>query len=286
MQLSDFGKKGGIAPAGQTMTGAESRQEARLPIESVILPFFGSRESDFQPFEYLLQDVSQGGVKISIPSWVQGRESLNRGERINLHVPFELKGKVLYSGLVAWQAMDEDGLGQILGVMMDRGKPLSYPVYFSVDSRQMSINFRIFETHTPLLARLTKDAYLLKRGCLIYLIHLSAVFSRLSDLSKEEYGVFREFVFDDIISRTRKNAEYLEDFHKMITLSGDSFKDTCAAIDLSELRQAIEPEVYVEMFKGIYGDALAMQYLYAIKQLEDKLYISYNTLVMAYCSSL
>ena len=77
------------------MNGMESRRETRLPIESIVLPFLGSRELDFQPFEYLLQDVSPGGVKISIPSWVQGRESINRGERVNLHVPFEVKGKVL-----------------------------------------------------------------------------------------------------------------------------------------------------------------------------------------------
>lgn len=268
------------------MKDIESRRESRLPIESIVLPFFGSRESDFQPFEYLLQDVSPGGVKISIPNWVQGRESINRGERINLHVPFEIKGKVLYSGIVAWNSPEDDGQGQFLGVLMDRGKPLSYPIYFAVDSKHVSIDFGTFETRTPLLARLAKDVYLLKRGCLIYLKHLSAIFSRLSDLSKEEYGAFREFVFDDIISRTKKNATYLQNFHKIIISSGYSFKRTCSLIDISELRQAIEPEIYIEIFRSIYRDSMAMQYLYAIKQLEGKLYISYNTFVMAYCSSL
>jgi hypothetical protein len=268
------------------MKGTESRRETRLPIESIILPFFGSRESDFQPFEYLLQDVSQGGVKISIPHWVQGRESINRGERINLHVPFEVKGKVLYSGLVAWQATDEDGQGQFLGVMMDQGKPMNYPVYFSVDSRQVSIDFGAFETRTPLLARLAKDIYLLKRGCLIYLKHLSAIFSRLADLPKEEYEYFSEFVFEDIVRRTQNNKDYFKNLYGKIVSSGNSFKETCAAIDLSELRQAIEPEMYIEIFKVIYNKTSGMQYLYAIKQLEGKLYVSYNTLIMAYCSSL
>lgn len=268
------------------MNGMEARRETRLPIESIILPFFGSRESDFQPFEYLLQDVSPGGVKISIPNWVQGRECINRGERINLHVPFEVKEKVLYSGLIAWQKVDEDGQGQFLGVQMDQGKPASYPIYFSVESQQVSIDFSAFKTQTSLLTRLTKDLYLLKRGCLIYLNHLSAVFSRLSDLSKEEYEAFRDFVFDDIIRRTRINAEHLEKFHETVTASGDSFEEACTRIDLSELRQAVEPEMYIEIFKSIYQDTFAMQYLYAIKNLESKLYISYNTLVMLYCSSL
>jgi len=268
------------------MKGVESRRETRLPIESIVLPFFGSRELDFQPFEYLIQDVSPGGVKISIPNWVQGRESINRGERINLHVPFDVKGKVLYSGPVAWEKADEDGQGQIFGIQMDQGKPLSYPIYFSVESHHVSIDFRLFKTQTSLLTRLTKDIYLLKRGCVIYLNHLSAVFSRLSDISKEEYEVFRDIVFNDIIHRTRVNAEYLEKFHKLMMLSVGSFKDACALIDLSELRQAVEPEIYIEIFKNIYQDTFAMQYLYAIKNLENKLYISYNTLVMIYCSSL
>ena len=69
-------------------------------------------------------------------------------------------------------------------------------------------------------------------------------------------------------------------------LSAGSFKDVCALIDISELRQAVEPEVYIEIFKNIYEDTFAMQYLYAIKSLENKLYISYNTLVMVYCSYL
>ena len=268
------------------MNSMESRRETRLPIESIVLPFFGSRELDFQPFEYLLQDVSPGGVKINIPSWVQGRESINRGERVNLHVPFEVKGNVLYSGPVAWQKVDEDGQGQLLGVQVDQGKPLSYPIYFSLESQQIAIDFGAFKTQASLLLKLTKDIYLLKRGCVIYLNHLSAVFSRLSDLSKEEYGAFRDLVFDDIIYRTRVNAEYLEKFHKLMMLSVNSFKDACDLIDISELRQAVEPEIYIEIFKNIYKETFAMQYLYAIKSLENKLYISYNTLVMVYCSYL
>jgi hypothetical protein len=268
------------------MSDLQPRREARLPIESIILPFFGSRGEDFQPFDYLIQDVSPGGVKILIPSWVLGRERVNLGEKVNLHVPFELEGKVLYSGVVAWQKLDEDGKGQVVGVTMAPGRPLSYPVFFSVGSRQLAIDLTVFESRGSLLAKIAKDAFLLKRGCLIYLKHLSAFFSRISDLSHEEYVHFRDFVFDDIIVRTKKNADYLALFHKRMDQAKDSLEDACAVVDLAELRQAIEPEMYIGLFKSVYTDTFSMQYLYAIKELENKLYISYNTLVLVYCSTL
>lgn len=263
-----------------------SRREARIPIESIILPFFGSRASDYQPFDYLIQDVSPGGVKILIPSWAFGRERVDQGERVNLHVPFELGGKVLYSGMVVWQKLDEDRQGQVVGVTMDQGRPLSYPVFFSVGSRQLAIDLTVFESRGSLLAKLAKDIFLLKRGCLIYLRHLSAFFSRISDLSHEEYAQFRDFVFDDIIARTQKNSDYLSFFCERMAEVKDSLEAACSVVDLSELRQAVGPEMYIELFKSVYTDSFAMQYLYAIKELENKLYISYNTLVLVYCSSL
>lgn len=268
------------------MSDFQSRRETRLPIESIVLPFLGSRGTDYQPFDYIVQDVSPGGVKIVIPSWVLGRERIHQGERINLHVPFELEGKVLYSGTAAWQRLDLDGQGQIVGIAMDQGRPLSYPVFFSVSSRQLAIDFSSFESKGSLLAKLAKDLYLLKQGCLIYLKHLSAFFSRISDLSYEEYGQFREFVFDDIIARTKKNADYLTVFHDRMAKSNGSLEETCAVVDLAELRQAVEPEMYIELFKSVYTDSFAMQYLYAIKELENKLYMGYNTLVLVYCSTL
>ncbi|MBI4805011.1 MAG: PilZ domain-containing protein [Desulfovibrio sp.] len=268
------------------MSDLQPRREARLPIESIVLPFFGSRGTDYQPFDYLIQDVSPGGVKIAIPSWVLGRERIHQGERVNLHVPFELEGKVLYSGVAAWQKPDEDGQGQIVGLIMDQARPLSYPVFFSVSSRQLAIDLTVFESRGSLLAKIAKDAYLLKRGCLIYLKHLSAFFSRISDLSHEEYKQFRDFVFDDIIARTQKNADHLFVFHEKMAQAKDSLEDACAVVDLAELRQAVEPEMYIELFKNVYTDSFAMQYLYAIKELENKLYISYNSLVLVYCSTL
>lgn len=268
------------------MNSPSDRREARLPIESIILPFFGSRSSDYQPFEYILQDVSPGGVKILIPNWVAGRERINKGERINLHVPFELGGKVLYSGSVAWQTPDDDEQGQVLGVNMDQERPLSYPVFFSTDSRQLAIDFKEFSTRGQLLTKLAKDSLLLKKGCLIYFKHLSAFFSRLSDLTREEYEAFRNFVFEDIITKTQKNVEYFTAFYGHIAASSDSLEAACSTVDIAELRQAVEPEMYIELFTSIYDGSFAMQYLYAIKELENKLFLAYNTIVMVYCSVL
>jgi tRNA U54 and U55 pseudouridine synthase Pus10 len=57
-------------------------------------------------------------------------------------------------------------------------------------------------------------------------------------------------------------------------------------IDLEELREIIESEIYVEIFNITFSDEHIKPYLNAIKKLENRLYSNYNMIVMLYADSL
>lgn len=259
------------------------RRAKRLDVESVVLPFLGSRAEDYQTFEYLLQDVSVQGVGIAIPRWVVARENLRQGERLHLHLPFELGGRMLHSGIVTWTRWDEDQDSQLAGVQLDSYAPALYPVYVSVDTKEVAIDMEDFPGLEQILWRVLKDSLLLKRGILVYLKHLTAFFSRVCDLNREEYSLFREVVIEDVRAKVLANAERLEALQPLL---GEKEEGTLARLDLSDLRQAMEPELYVDMFRAALGDETVTLFLKAVKELERKLLSNYNTCVLLYINSL
>jgi hypothetical protein len=261
----------------------ESRQFKRVGIESVVLPFFGLRLTDYEPFQYLLQDVSQGGVGIAIPRWLVRRERLNMGDQINLHVPFSMDGATLAIGEVVREGWFPDDEGQKVGLRLTGSSPNAYGVFFEADSRELAFDLGVVGGLEDILIRVVKDSALLKRGILIYLRHLASYFSRLGEYSPEEYEQFRETVIDDVRGRVQEHAEYLD------VLRADCRKAPEAAfqrLDLEELRRAMEPELYLDLFRHALGDETASLYLRAIKGLEGKLFSNYNTMVMLYIGTL
>ena len=164
------------------MPGEDKRQEKRIDICSVVLPFLGTRVSDHQPFQYLLQDVSPGGICIALPRWVMSREVLQVDDLIDFHVPFLMGTHVLSIGKITWQRWDKEFDQQVLGASLTRSAPAFYPVYLEVETRGVTLNLTDFRDEGDILAKAVKDAVLLKRGLLIYLGHLEAFFSRVGGL--------------------------------------------------------------------------------------------------------
>jgi len=260
-----------------------TRRETRLDVQSVVLPFLGSRADDYQTFEYLLQDVSPGGVGLALPSWLAARELLHQGQRVHLHLPFELGGRLLQTGTVTWTNWDEGQEAQQAGVVLDAAAPTLYPVFVSVDTRQISIDLAGFSGLEHILARVLKDSALLKRGMLIYLKHLTAYFSRVGDLEREEYVFFRETIIEDVRRNIHARMEILIGLLRRAQENGALALEQ---LDLEELRRAMEPELYVDMFRAALGNETVVLFLNAIKELERKLLSNYNTLVLLYINSL
>ncbi|MGE4262969.1 MAG: PilZ domain-containing protein [Desulfovibrio sp.] len=259
------------------------RREKRLDVDSVVLPFLGSRAADYQTFEYLLQDVSPGGVGLCLPRWLTARELLRQGERVHLHLPFELGGRMLQSGVVSWARWDEDEESQMAGVLLDAAAPTLYPVFLSMASQQISIDLAGFNGLERILARVLKDSMLLKRGILVYLKHLSAYFSRVCDLDREEYLMFRESIMDEVRQHVQTHMASLSDLLRQAEENGEAALER---LDLDELRRAMDPELYIDMFSAALGDETVRLFLKAVKELERKLLSNYNTCVLLYINSL
>ena len=115
----------------------EKRRDPRLPLDSVLLPFLGSREEDHVCFEYLPLDLSLHGIGIAIPNWLVNRERLQTGDLINLNVPFALQGKTFHQGKVAWTRWDDVMQAQLSGLSLEKEKPPNYPLYFSLETSRV-----------------------------------------------------------------------------------------------------------------------------------------------------
>ncbi len=264
------------------MGSIEKRTEDRLSLDMAILPFLGSREEDHNPFQYILQDISQNGVRIAIPSWVQTREKLYQGDRINLHLPYKFKGQSRNQGKVVWASWDSEADAQVCGVSLDMSFPETYPVFISLETQEMVIGLERFESANQLLLLILKDMALLKRGMLIYLGHLATYFSRVSKFSREDYALFRNLVINDIKTGMQRNSAYLDSLYSRAWSMHSRSRDFLEILDVDEVRKSVESEVYVELFSSVLDIETVNMFLMALKTLEKKSYNNYNTLMMVY----
>lgn len=263
------------------MAEDNKRQEQRIDVCSVVLPFLGTRVADHQPFQYLLQDVSPGGIRIALPNWVMSREFLRSEDLIDFHVPFEMGGHVLSIGKIAWLRWDEEHEAQLVGASLTRSAPAFYPVYLEVENRGVTLNLTDFQSAGNILVKIVKDAVLLKRGLLIYLRHLEAFFSRVGGFSSEEYKEFQAQILEDVRAKVSRNAAWLEALLERVRV-----KPEVHDLDMEELRAAMEPEIYLDIFRFALGSQTTRLYMEAMKELEKKSYAAYNAIVMLYINSL
>ncbi len=264
------------------MDKPDYRHEQRLAIETAILPFLGSRDEDYQTFQYIIQDFSRNVVSIAIPSWVQSREKLYSNDEINLHLPFKFEGQSRNQGCVTWEKWDADMGAQMCGIALNRHSPETYPVFISLDTKEFVIDLEGFRYPEKLILQFLKDSVLLKKGMLIYLEHLTAYFTRVSEFKKEEFALFRETIIDHIKQGLEKNLDYLNNIYVKAVELENAAKDIMGLLDIDELRKSIESELYIDLFGSAVSFEVVSRYLRALKILEKKSYSNYNTLAMLY----
>lgn len=270
----------------QEMHQETPRRELRSTIESVVLPFLGSRGEDLQPFQYLLKDISKTGLGVVLPQWLLSRERLHPGDLIYFHVPFLLQGQLLNQGKVAWQRWSEEDGGQLAGVSLEGRAVANYPIQISLDAGELQIDLGRFNSIDNLTWQIVHDSALLKRGILIYLRHLEAFFSRVAGFNREDYRVFRETIIADVRNRVQQNYNYLTQLEAELAEGMSNNAEVMEKIDIDELRRIMEPELYIELFDLALGPETSSMYLDSIKALESRLYANYNSMVMLYIQSL
>jgi len=255
-------------------------------IDSVVLPFLGSRVEDHVCFEYLLQEIGLGLARFMIPRWVVNREVIRKGDRVHFHLPFRLNQKSYSCGVITQAAWNASLEAQVCEAGLEAGTQEISPVFISLDSRGIQLDLRGFSAPGDLPFRVLKDSALLKKGVLIYLDHLIPYFSRISGYPVADYPRLREFVLKDIREKVKDHHAKLEAFAEVFRQNVHAQADIPLWVDLEELRAVMESEILADLFYFTFESQKVMSYLAAIKQLEDKLYSNYNTVVMLHIKSL
>jgi len=264
----------------------ERRRDGRFDIGSINLPFLGTREEDHSCFQYIVIDISRGGIKFVVPNWVVNRTKIQKNDVINFHLPLHIKDNYYNQSVILWTKWDEASQGELCGARLSSMEQPQYPAFISIEPSSISVNFNYFETDSNVLLNVIKDAAFLKRGVDIYLEHLITFFSRISGYPQEEYPQLKESLLIDIHKRVKEHCAELEALYEKIKDKTIPQSETAKYIDLEELRPIIESEIYIELFKIAFSNESVMSYLNAIKNLEKRLYSNYNTVVLLYIHSL
>ncbi|WP_020585642.1 PilZ domain-containing protein [Desulfobacter curvatus] len=264
----------------------DNRREIRRSIESIILPFLGTRETDHEPFQFLIIDISENGLKIAIPRWLVGRDILKQDELINMHIPFRLGAAEYKHGRVMWKKYYDTVPGDTYGISMENRISPYDPVYISLETLKIDIDFQEFDSLEDISIKLLKDMYLLKKGILVYLKHLLPYFTRITEYRGEEYKQLKDIFLADIIKRVGQNYEKLFALYEETRKASCSLDKISKSIDLEELRELVESEINIEILKTTFKSESILPYLNAIKLLEQKQYADYNMIVMLYMKEL
>jgi len=268
------------------MSSVEPRREPRKAIESVNLPFLGTRAEDHSSFQYLITDISPQGVGIAIPRWLVKRERLHENEVINLHVPFRITGNTYFQGRIVWTRWDEALQAQLCGLAMINAKVIAGPLFICLDTFNIGADHCGCVDIDNLLLKTVKDSVLLKKGVLIYLNHLIPYFSRTSNYPANSYGQLKELILEDLTQKVEEHRQKLLLLQEEIRLHADYQSNLAKYLELEPLRETMESEIHMGVLATALQSPFALQYLYAIKELENKLYSNYNTIVLIYIQSL
>ncbi|HMO17545.1 MAG TPA: hypothetical protein PKA63_08510 [Oligoflexia bacterium] len=278
---------------------------------SVILPFYGIRTDDFAPFQYIpLEfsfDKSYRAGKILIPNWAVTRERLSEGETVDLQVGITSEQRVYSNARVVSLKLDSSRDGMIYELEFFEESNNSFLVNLRTTDNKGSIDpvFKIDSSYEKsnfhLLIGAIKNCWMLKRGIAIYLRHLIPYFTRIAELSKDDYQILKSTLLEEPLERIDKNAMLLEDLYNDLLSQNSSLddfsntKDTNINIavnvipksfDLNEFASSLTSELELELFAISFNSELAISYLRSIKNLEGRYFSNYNLVLVVYTQEL
>ncbi len=240
-------------------------------------PFLGTRV-DGDPFQYLLLSMEGDRTEIAIYDWFVNKERLELEESIHLHIPNTngILGKV--------DSFSSCGTAKCVTYTIIQETTIG-PAPVAVSGQKDD------------LIQLIKDSFLLKCGVKIYMTHLGAYFSRITDYSPKAYSNFKSLLFPDIEKKIKENVEQLRELHGKLL---NNVEEILAIINLDELREVMESEINLTLFDIFFTESklaphsglkevikckdkgLYSLYLNSIKNLERRLYSNYNLIVLIY----
>lgn len=271
------------------MASPHDSTSAGLPLSAVNLPLLGSRPTPHTAFQYLLQSVDAEGATFACPAWLVRRESFQAGDRVDFHFPFRTAdGWHRERGEIVSATLDEEKSGQICRAVFHDRQPLHHPVYASVETGEIAFRNPAgeFLDRAELLTGVLKDCMLQKRGVGVYFKHLVPLFSRITMFPTEDYGALRAMFLEDVRKRIEANVAAFESWHAQAAEGALTPATLSRDLDLEKLRAATEPEIENDLFDATFDTPVIRPYIDAIRLLEHKLFLNYNTLVLLYAQAL
>jgi hypothetical protein len=261
---------------------------ATLPVDLVNLPFLGARTDTHALFQYLLAGGNGDTVDFSIPGWVALREHLTIGAGVTFHLPFRARADFFDEGEVVAVRADSEQGGQVATARLTGRSPLRYPVYAEPATGAVVFRGTDGEPADPveLTRALLRDCALAKSGVRVYFKHLVPLFSRITLTPSKEYAQLRAFLLEEIRGKIEVNVAAFTSWGAAVAGDNFSASDLLTALDLEAMRAAVEPEINNELFDSVFDREATAQYLDAIRLLERRLCLNYNTLVLLYAAAL
>lgn len=288
-----------------------SEQKKQHPIlQFVRFPFLGARENG-EPFEYLLLDINQNKTDIVISKWMVNRTILKLNEKVDLFIPSLLTAEYdlrHHSSSVITSVTEEKLLQEYL-FEASFVQPLSITILQNWSLEEFSQKLVPDELLIDMLFRLIKDSLLLKQSILVYLKHLAPYFSRIVNYPSKSYIELKKVVFDGISNVIKKNENALETLYFFLKETIKNIYDISILLNLEDLREIMETEISQDLFYIAFSNITSrkdvdeklnqsvpelnhdqsntyMNYLFAIQNLEKRLYSNYNQIVLIYLKSI
>lgn len=251
---------------------SDRRRELRIPIDAGPVGFLGSRASGHRSFSYLLQDISENGVGVFIPSGNISAK-LTAGELINFHLPFQINQQFFDQGPVRW--LQESEAGTFCGAHLVHRIPLHYPVFLSFQTGDIRFDWQAkgFPGPGALVERILEDAYFFKKGIQIYYGHLRPYFARQSRRKSRN---------EELASLDAEIASSIACLESTFKKAKDAGEDLTWLDEetLDQIRSCVLLELDIETLGEHFDSRVVWPYLRSIKLLEHQLYANFNTLVL------
>jgi hypothetical protein len=257
-----------------------------MKTKTPIFPFLGSL-SDGETFEYLYTKGKDQKITIGIYDWFVNRVKLHLHGCVDLHMPvFSEKIIISKSSLGRVTKITEEKEGVLYEVTLSENQERQIP--------QISKIFKNEKEILDYLKFLIKDTIILKQGVIVYLNHLIPYFSRTSAIEDQIYQKLEEQFLRDIESHVKKNESrlqhLLDEIEKLKNLT-----EIPVYLNLEEIREIFESEISLTLFNVVFGENVKkstlfkntasygiVNYINAIKNLEKRLYVNYNLIVLIY----
>ncbi len=250
------------------------------PSSLTLLPLCGSLLLDYELFSYFVMGRWEGGVEISSPGWLSRSYPLKELDLVKLHLPFKVGSEFFTGGMVKEIRIKENSHERIYRLQFSQEPFLPHEYYVCLDGDAVPV-FASDTDFIDLFAENIKDCIHLKKGVLVYTKHLSAYFSRIIGFDNLNYPRFNNFFFDDIFKKLSEKIKILTEFYEKIMLNKKS-KNFVIPDNFQIIHELIESEVNIDLINLAFKGGEHLPYILSIKQLEAKMFYSYNLLLLIY----